>query len=128
MIEQGMCQNGKTACFQDNFNGPHGRDFLAGNKAGTPVADIAVKGFFQTFCIPMLQHIFGIVGTGDHAVGEFGGQFFVGYRNSVLCETTTHFLVADDAPVYKAGQTAFEKIAFIINIKTYDMDIGAFIF
>ena len=76
----------------------------------------------------MLQQILCKMGPGDHTIREFGNQFLVGHRHSMLCKPTAHLSVSDFPPVYKIDETALKKITLIINIKTYNMNILSLIF
>ena len=123
-----MSQNRKSAGFQDDFYRTHGGNLFTGNKAGTVIADIAVKGFSDALHVSMLQKIFGVVGSCQYAVGKFCFQFLIGYRHAMLSQPPAHFDVTDFTAIDEVYETSFKIIAFIINIKTDDMDIAAFIF
>ena len=123
-----MSQNRKAAALQDNFDCTHGGNLFTGNKAGTVIADIAVKGFLDALHISMFQKIFCVVRSCQYTVWKFCFQLLIGYGHAMFSQTSAHFDVADFTAVDKVHETSFKIITFIINIKTDDMDIAAFIF
>ena len=123
-----MSQDRKSAGLQDDFYRTHRGNLFTGNKAGTVITDIAVKGFPDALHISMLQKIFGVVCSCQYAVGKFCFQFLIGYRHAMFGQTRAHFDVTDFTAIDEVHETSFKIITFIINIKTDDMDIAAFIF
>ena len=127
-VERRVGEYGNTAVFQNQLHCLDGRHLFPGNKTGAVVAHIPVKSFFQVPRVTVTQHIFGIMGPGDHRVGEFGQQILVGDRNSCLLQQPAHFPVSGNPGVHEFLQPLPESGMMIINVQAYNVDVMALVF
>ena len=123
MIQGRVGQHRDAVRLQYQLHRLFGRYLFPGHKAGTVISYIAIKGFFNALYIAPTKQIFCIVGPSDYGVRKFLQKFIIGDLNAGLLQKSAHFMITQGSGFCKAFEPVQKFRVFVINIKSYNMNI-----
>ena len=128
MVKGRVGENRNAAVLQNQLDCLRRGDFFSGYKIFTVVAHISGKSFCVAIYIIVVFQINRIMRPRQHGVGMFFTQLFIGDVDTVFLQVSAHFDVSFRAGVYERLYFCLKRRLFVLNIKSHNMNIFAFIF